>query len=174
MEQLISDQYRSIFLFPIDLEGAPVTDLPWDSSEPNGGLIDEGCVQAEGLRYSDMRCDYYKICFPCQIKGHNIFRLRGLTSELSEIDTEYIFPLDRMRQGHVVFNGLLGKSLIQYNRENQTWDFLMKQNYQDILIATLNSEENFPLGLNSWTLYGKQNKLNQSDQVLQLKFTKVS
>ena len=154
------------------LDGAPFTHLPWQHAEPNGQLTDEGCVLAVGLKYLDVRCDSFESCFPCQITGQKIFRMRGLINELSEIDTDFILPLDRLKQGHIVFKGLLGKSFIQYNRPNQTWEFIMRQNNQDVVIATLDGAEHFPLGLNSWSFIGKQNKLNPSDH-LDLKFTKA-
>ena len=163
----------SILFFLTGLDGVPVNFIPWYSGEPNGELINEDCIQAVNTSYLDVRCESFNFCFPCQVEDKIIFRLRGLSDELSERDSGFILPWDRMKQGQKVFNGLLGKSLIKYNRANATWEFRMKQNNEEIIFATLKGAEHFPLGFNTWLLSGKWNKLYQSDNLLQLKFTKV-
>jgi hypothetical protein len=155
-------------------DGKEVNYLPWFPGEPNGELTKEDCVQAFNNQYADIQCKMYKYFFPCILWGETIFKLRGLLKGQTKLDTDYIFRTDLMYGGEIAFQGLLGKSSIALNKFNDTWDFKVKEANKEILIGTLRSDNQFPVGLNTWTLKDNYSDLKMplgSDS--QLKFTKA-
>ena len=70
---------------------APKFEIPWQPGQPNGRHIDK-CTRfrlSKGT-YSDVGCKSTSQCFTCRMKTGNVFHLRGLNEELSQVvDSSY-------------------------------------------------------------------------------------
>ena len=156
-----------------DLNEKEVKFLPWLEGEPNGELTHENCVYAENHFYADLNCNMDHRCFPCKIHQEAPFRLRGLCQGQADLDTDYILLRSSIRQGEIVFQGLLKKSLIRLNRSNGSWDLKTIQNETEALFGTLPAANQLPVGLKTWSLKSNCNKPDKVWISIELKFTKA-
>ena len=147
--------------------------MPWSVGEPNGKNTNENCVKANphAAIYYDYKCtDLY--CFPCQFSEESVFRLKGLCIEQENIDTDYVLVLDSLSNGKYKFQGLLGRSYIEWNK---TWQLM---SYLELPVVGYNlgfsnSSKNFPLGVETWYMkIDCETPLNETKEV-QLKLSKV-
>ena len=148
--------------------------LPWEKGEPNGEYTAEDCVisKFETFAYVDIECDF-ALCMPCQFSKEHIFTMKGLPNNQNSqnfIEQKYIFLDKQLLKGNLIFQGLLGKTYLKFDRSSNTWKLIRNGNEENI-IGMFKSSTKFPLGLNTWNL-----KLNENNTYgeKQLKLTKVS
>ncbi len=129
----------------------PPFEIPWQPGQPNGRHIDK-CTRyrvSKGL-YSDVGCSSSIQCFICHMKTSNVFQLRGLTEELSElVDSSYSINVDGSN-GMREFIGFY-KSKIVYAHDNQEWQ--IHPLFGDVQTKVSYSGKN-PLGARNWLLNG--------------------
>ncbi len=149
------------------------TYLPWFQGEPNGEITSEDCVVAylSTAKYHDIKCQE-KICFSCQFQREVTFKLKGLCSEQELIDTDYIFLIDQITNGNLIFQGILGKTFIEFNKTTRTWN--LQSQILNVSLGFMNGNIHFetPNSKQNWSLPDPCD----SDVVsnIQLKLTKVS
>jgi len=142
--------------------------LPWFQGEPNGEITAEDCVGAFRItkKYYDIRCDE-KRCFSCQFWREVLFKLKGLPAEQEDIDTDYIFLINQIPYGNLIFQGILGKTLITFNKTLQTWN--VQSQKLNVVVAIMYGANHFetPVGIKNWTL------LAHIEAKIRLKLNKV-
>ena len=151
--------------------------LSWLKGEPNGEYTAEDCVVSkfETYLYADLECDL-ALCMPCQFEKEHIFTFKGLTNNQNNpnsqnfIEQKYIFLDKQLLKGNLIFQGLLGKTCLKFDRTSQTWKLIRNGNVENI-IGMLSSSTKFPLGLNTWNLNLHNNNTFEKKQ---LKLTKVN
>ena len=136
------------------LTNQPNIYLPWFPGEPNGEITAEDCVGAYLFtkKYYDIKCDE-KRCFSCQFQREVLYKLRGLCLEQELIDTNYIFLMNQIPFGNLIFQGILGKTFIVFNKTTHTWH-LQSQKSNEIqgIMDSMNYFET-PVGTKNWTLH---------------------
>ncbi len=149
------------------------TYLPWSQGEPNGEITGENCVGAflSTEKYHDIKCEEKK-CFSCQFQREVLFELKGLCSEQELIDTDYIFLTDQILNGHLIFQGILGKTLIEFNKTSRLWN--MRSQSRDENLGFMNGFGylDTPVGKKNWYLY--VNCRAEITNNIKLKLTKVN
>ena len=59
--------------------------------------------------------------FSCAVEKNSVFRLKGLSENVVNIDLDYIFLVDQVETGSYMFQGVTGLTKIQYRMNNESW-----------------------------------------------------
>jgi hypothetical protein len=73
------------------------------------------------------------------LEGEKVYRLRGLCSKQTQLDTDYILLMDHRKKGEIIFLGMLGKSLIRLGK--QSWHLTMIQNGKVEVVGKLENDD---------------------------------
>ncbi len=148
-------------------------ELPWAEGEPDGAFLQHNCVGAsqETLAYYDVDCNW-DLCFICQFEEERIFKLKGLCSEQTLVDSDYIYLSNQ-----ITFKGLLGRTNIILNENMSSWDLMYSQynSERNGSLGYLNDSQSkkFPLGAFNWNINFHCHKMNTNFTSAELKLTKV-
>ena len=140
--------------------------IPWHIGEPNGGRL-EPCVFVWKKKMFDAPCSALRALrsFICHFTSMPTFKLRGLHSETSQIDTEYAIDHRRTFNDHLVFRGLLyGHWMLYGIGEVDSWLITKLQDFpekdqtiseSDILARYYLSETSdfLPIGKKEWDVH---------------------
>jgi hypothetical protein len=88
----------------------------------------------------------------------------------NSIDTKYVLLLEKLFSREIIFQGLFGKTIIEYQRLSKVWflNFINSGSNISQRIANFNSSSEFPLGKLSWNFM-----LGSSTKQDFLKFSQV-
>jgi hypothetical protein len=147
--------------------------LPWFQGEPNGEITDENCVGAFLFtkKIYDIKCDE-KRCFSCEFQREVLYKLRGLCFEQETIDTDYIFLVNQIPYGNLIFQGILGKTLIMFDKTTKTWN--IKSQKLNVILGIMDGAKYFetPVGTKNWTRVAQCDYNFEPN--IRLRLTKVS
>ena len=116
-----------------------------------------------------------KNCFSCAFEKEVFFKLRGICSGSSKIDSDYLLKFDSPKQGNFYFRGFSGLTSISYYEGQKGWLLLSyRLNGSDAILGIFNdTSTTFPIGLQNWYLRGSCDIINQELIIEKLKLTKV-
>ena len=100
--------------------------------------------------------------FSCAVERNSVFRLKGLSENVVNIDLDYIFMVDQVETGSYMFQGVTGLTKIQYRMNNESWflqSYTGELGNKSEIFAIYSGPKFFPLGTHNWTFMGITTKL---------------
>ena len=139
---------------------------PWVEGQPNGGIYEE-CTEVrfwfQKFGYFDTPCSNENLFFYCKIKDFQVFQLRGMCEENSEIiDKRYVLRLESTLNGRPSWSGFSSNN-IQWNKNKTRWE-LTNRNTNEIIASMKNKA--FPVGEGIWALGSNNICIENQDRVI--------
>ena len=133
----------------VDDESKFVEFTKWKRGEPNGGHKETCASINTDFEYSDTHCGNH-LCFYCRVKDFKQFQLKGLCkSESSVLDHKFVMRPNVLVNEKPTWKGFTSNT-IYWNKDTKLWE--LSDSVTNVVLASLESEQEFPVGENVWEI----------------------